>query len=155
MVAKRYSVFSLRAVALSEEKATQSPVFNLGVMVPNKLLNIPFATPKNICYFENALAKSGVGFRIPFLNRGISSYLVMVDCLGRSIGSAVSLFSGNANPLWSATISFASSGSGLSKLKRGTTMNVSWCLLGGVCHRISYAFFNSLLTGVFQFGGAM
>ena len=80
-----------------------------------------FALAESICYFDRAPEKSGVGFRIPFLNRGTSLYLVMVGCLGRSIGSAVSLFSGNANPLWSTAISFASSGSGLSKLNRGTT----------------------------------
>ena len=112
-----------------------------------------FALAEKFCYFEYAPAKAGFGFRIPLLNRGTSLYRVMVDCLGRSIGSAVSLFSGNANPLWSATISFASSGSGLSKLNRGAAMKISWCLLGGICHKdinISTQFIehSSLFLGV-------
>ena len=136
------------------EKAPLSQIFNFSDAY-RKLLNNPFATIKNICYLDETLAKSGVRLRILFLSRGISSYLVMVDCLGRSIGSAVSLLSGNANPLWSATISFASSGSGLSKLSRGTTMKTSWCLLGGVCHRISYAFCNRVVHGFFGLKGAL
>ena len=94
-----------------------------------------FALAEKFCYFGYAPAKSGVGISTPFLNRGISLYLVMVDCLGRSIGSAVSLFNGSANPLWSATISLAPDVGGITKLNRGTAMKTLWCYVVGACQR--------------------
>jgi len=137
------------------EKALLSHIFNFSDAY-RKLLNNPFATVKNICYFNRASKKLGAGISLPFLRRGTSSYLVMVDCLGRSIGSAVSLCSGKANPLWSATIRLASDGGGRKKLiHRGAAMNRSWCLLGGICHRISYAFFNRVVHGFFGLKGAV
>ena len=115
--------------------------------------NDRFALAEKFCYFDSSSEKSGVGISLPFISRGISLYLVMVDCLGRSIGSAVSLLSGKANPLWSASIRLASDGGGRCKLSRGTAMNRSWCLLGGVCRRAINIFNqiimpNSLFLGV-------
>ena len=123
--------------------ATKKPTQNSAHLAESNL----FASVKNFCYFEYAPAKSGVGIDTPFLRRGISLSSVMVGCFGQPLRLAVSLCSGSANPLWSASISLAPDGGGRKKLtQRGTAMKTSWCLLlRGVSRQISNSFCGEIL----------
>ena len=116
--------------------------------------NDRFALAEKFCYFGYAPAKSGVGIKTLLLRRDYSSYLVMVDRLRRSMRSAVfTLSSGSTNLGRSASISLVPNVGGKENLERGTTMQTSWCFLGGVCGRAINIFNqiimpNSLFLGV-------
>ena len=134
----------LKGGRVMTEKASLSLIFNHSDAY-RKLLNNPFATVKNICYFVCASKKLGAGFRIPCNYHRHSAYFRYGGLLRAVLEAGRSCGYGNANPLWPASISFASNVGGLVKLTAGNTMKILWCLLGGVCHRVSYAFCNRVV----------
>ena len=119
-----------------------------------KLLNITFATIKNICYFENAPAKSGVGVRSPFNYHRHLTFTCYGGLLRAALVAGRSCGYGTSNPLWLTSIRFEANVGGLVKLTAGNTMNILWCLLSGVCHGISYAFFNCVVFSFLGLEGA-